>query len=80
MFLDGLYKLKVFDPYPSNFPPYDLRVFSVTMRSLWGLSEYFASFIRDPERSREFYYEGGLWPAFVATRYMRYLRTLSNSK
>ena len=80
MLLDGLYKLKVFNHHPSDFLPYHLRVFGVTTPSLWGLSEYFARFIRDPERSREFCYEGGLWHTFVATRYLRYLRTLSNLK
>ena len=80
MVLDGLYKMKVFDPHPSDFPPYNLRVFLLTMGHWFSLSDYFRSFRTDPERSREFCYEGRLWNAFVATRYMRYLRALSNSR
>ena len=80
MLLDNLHKLKVFDLHLSDFPPCDLRVFLNATSWRVGFSDYFSSFRWDPERSREFYYEDGLWNAFVATRYMRYFRTLSNSR
>ena len=79
-FPDGPYKLKVFNPHPPDVPPYDLRVLTTLQDRRLGLRGYFWRFSSDPERSREFYYEGGLWNAFVATRYMRFLRTLSNAR
>jgi len=79
-FLDVLYEFKVFDLDLSVFQPYDPCVLLVTMGSGSGLADYFRIFRSNPERSREFYYEDGLWNAFVATRYVRFLRTPSNSK
>jgi len=79
-FLDKLHELKVFDLQLSVFQPYDLCVFLITMNYPVGLSYYFRSFRSDPERSREFHYEEGLWHAFVTTRYMRFYRTLSNPR
>ena len=71
-FLENLHKFKVFDF--SVFQP-DLSVLLVTMSGSSDLSDYFRSFISDPERSGVFRYKEGLWHTFVATHYMRYLRT-----
>ena len=80
MFLENLHEfnLKVLDL--SVFHPEDLRVILFTMSGFSYLSNYVKSFRSDPERSREFHYEGGVWHTFVATRCMRYLRTLSDSR
>jgi len=40
----------------------------------WNGANYVKDFLRDPERSKLFYYDPGLWSAVVVTRYMRYLR------
>lgn len=69
----------VLDLHPSDFQACEnLRVFLVdTYKShLWG---YLISFLRDPARSGAFYYDPEPWNAFVATRYMRYLRVGSGS-
>ena len=79
-FLDKLYKFKVFDLHPSAFQPHDLRVLLATTSCSSVFSIYLESFRSDPERSREFHYEEARWHAFVATRYMRFLRTPSNSR
>jgi len=79
-FLGDLHVVKALDLYLSVYQPYDLRVLFATLSNRCRLWNYFKSFRSDPERSREFYYEGGLWHAFVATRYMRFLRTLSDSR
>jgi hypothetical protein len=78
-FLDFLHKFDVFDLHHS-VQPYDLRDLLATMSLLSHLSYYFRQFRSDPERSREFHYEDGLWHTFVATRYMRFLRKLSDSR
>ena len=74
-FLESLHEIDVFDL--SVFQLDDLRILLFTMSHSSGLSDYIRSFRSDPERSREFWYEDGLWHAFVATRYMRFMRTLS---
>ena len=79
-FLEDLYKFKIFDLHLSIFQPYNLRVLLTTMSSRFALSDYIRRFRSDPERSREFHYEDGLWHAFVATRYMRFLRVSPNSR
>ena len=79
-FLDFLNQFKILDLRLSFFEPYDLRVLLAIMTSWSPLSHYFMAFRLDPERSREFHYEEGLWCAFVATRYMRFLRTWSDSR
>ena len=80
-FLNLLHKLQIFDLHHSVFRPYDLRVLLAPMSdycsTLW---QYFWTFRSDPERSREFHYDPGPWHAFLATRYMRLLRTLSDSR
>ena len=78
---DPVHKLKVFDVHPSDFQPYDLSILLAIMgdRSVLGLY-YMRDFSADPQRSKEFYHEAGLWITFVVTRQMRYLRTLSNSR
>lgn len=45
----------------------------------WNVADYLGDFLCNPERSTLFHYDPGLWSAFVAARYMRYLRT-SNLK
>ena len=83
-FLDMLRQFKIFDFDLSVFQPHDIRVLLVTLKgtlgACYGLSFYFKNFRSDLERSGEFHFEDGLWNAFVATRYMRFLRTLSNSR
>ena len=79
-FLNMLHEFKIFDFDISVFQPHDLRVLLDTLNTFNGLSSHFKNFRSDRERSREFHYERGLWNAFVATRYMRFLRTLSNSR
>ena len=81
-FLEDLQRFKVFDLYPSLFEQsYDLRVLLVTMVDCVSvLPHYLRGFRSDQERSREFHYDVGLWSTLVATLYMRYLRTLSDSR
>ena len=79
-FLHILDKFKIFDLHHSIFQPDDLHALFATITYWSPLLDYFREFRSDPERSREFYYEDGLWHAFVATRYMRFLRTLSDSR
>ena len=79
-FLDILHKFKVFDLHLSVPELYDFRVLLFIMGQTFGLSDYFRRFRSDPERGREFHYEEGLWHTFVATRNMRFLRTLSDSR
>ena len=80
-FLNILDKYKIFSLHHSIFQPYDLRVLlSARATHLFPLWGYFHKFRSDPERSREFHYEKGLWHAFVATRCMRFLRTLPDSR
>ena len=79
-FIDMLHEFKIFDFDLSAFQPDDLRVLLVTLKTFSGLSSYIKNFRSDPERSREFHHDYGVWNAFVATRYMRFLRTLSNSR
>ena len=79
-FLDDLHKLRVFDLQPSDFQPHDLRPLLVTTNDQSLLSDYIEQFISDPKRSREFHCEPGVWVTFVATRFVRYLRTLSHSR
>ena len=80
IFLDDLHKFEVLDLNLSVFQPYDLRVLLATIGDHFILRDYFKNFRSSPERSKEFHYEGGLWHAFVATRYMRFLRMPSNSR
>lgn len=78
---DPVHTLKVFDLHPSDFQPYDPNVLLAIMQNPSVLGLYYTrSFSSDPQRSREFYHEAGLWITFVVTRLMRYLRTLSNSR
>ena len=79
-FLDNLHKFEALDLHLSIFQPYNLRVLFVTISDFCRLSGYFKSFRSDPERSKEFHYEDGLWHAFVATRYMQFLRTPSDPR
>ena len=80
-FIDFLDKSKIFDRDHSIFQPYNLNVFLAIMSRSTALVMYFRKFTSDPERSREFHYEDrGLWHAFIATRYMRFMRTLSDSR
>ena len=79
-FLNMLHEFKIFDFDLSVFQPHYPRVLLATLKTSSDLSFYFEKFRSDRERSREFHYEEGLWNAFVATRYMRFLRTLSNSR
>ena len=77
-FVGNLHKFKVFDLHLSFFPLDDLRVLAFTMNRWSDLSHYFRDFRSRPERSKEFYYDAGLWHTLVATRYMRFLRTLTH--
>ena len=79
-FLNHLHKFEIMDLHLSVFQPYDLRVLLVAMSDHYWLSYYFHDFRSDPERSKEFHYEGGLLHAFVATRYMRFFRTTFDSR
>ena len=79
-FLNNLPKFEVLDLHLAVFQPYDLRVLLATIGHLRSLWNYFNNFRSDPERSKQFYSEGGLRPAFVATRYLRFLRMSSNSR
>jgi len=78
-FLDDLHKFGVLDLQLSIFQPYDLRDLLVAIGPFHSLSIYFGNFISDPDRSKEFHYEGGPFHTFIATRYMRFLRT-NNSR
>jgi len=78
--LGDLYELKVFNLKPSDFQPYDLCILLVIMDRESVLSDYIKGFRSDPQRSREFHYEPGVWITFVVTRYMSYLRTLSSTR
>jgi len=78
-FLDNLHKLEVLDLHLSLFQPHALRPFLVTINPHFCLSLYILEFRSDPERSKEFH-KGDLFDAFIATRYMRFLRTPSNSR
>ena len=77
-FLSHLHKFEILDLHLSIFQPYDLRDLLVTMSPLYWLSYYLHGFRSDPERSKEFHYEGGLLHALVATRYMRFFRTFDS--
>ena len=79
-FLDTLHEFQVFDLCDSVFQPYDFRVFLTATNRWFALGGYFRLFRSDPERSREFYYEDWRGHTFIMTRYMRFLRTLSNSR
>ena len=79
-FLNHLHKFKILDLHISVFHPYDLRVLLVTMSYFYSLSDYFKTFISDRARSKEFHYDVGQFHTLIATRYMRYLRTRSNSR
>ena len=79
-FLDRLHKFEILDLHLSVFHPYDLRVLLAAGCHLYSLWNYFDRFRSDPERSKEFHHESGLWHALVATRYMRFLRTRSHSR
>ena len=63
------------DLHLSVFQPYDLHNFLLVTNRLCPLSDYFQIFMNEPERSKEFYYECAKWRAFVATRYIKFLRT-----
>ena len=81
MFLDDLHEFKVFDLHHSVFRPYDLRDLLVPMSTWSHLFDYYWNFIFDPKRSKEFHNENGRpCHGFLATRYMRFLKTLSNSR
>jgi len=79
-FRNHLHELKVFDPQPSDFQSYDLSVLLVILQNRSVLGQYVRTFRSNPWRSREFYYETRVWITFAVTCYMRYLRTLSNSR
>ena len=81
-FLDNLHKYEVLEPHFSVFQPYDVRVlFATTEHFSSKLSHHITDFRSDPERSKEFHYEGRpQWDTIIATRYMRCLRTRSNSR
>ena len=79
-FLDNVHKLGGIDLHLSIFQPYDLRVLLATIWHCRFLPNYFKNFRSDPERSKEFHYGVGLVHAFVATCYMRFLRTPSNPR
>ena len=80
-FLNDLHESRIFDLHHSEiFRPFDLRVLIFLMSTWTGLRRYFWKFRSDPKRSKEFHYEHALCHAFLATRYMRFLRTLSNSR
>ena len=79
-FLNHLHKLGVLDLHLSDFQPYDLSVLlaaTINFPSVWY---YLKNFRSDPERSKEFYYDHGVWHAFVATRYIRFCRTPFHSR
>ena len=78
--LDDLQKFEILDLHLSVFQPYGLRVLLVAIRHVSSVFMYFKNFRSDPERSKEFHYEGGPLHAFVAARYMRSLRTMYDSR
>ena len=62
--------------HASDFPLESeaLRKF-LAVKMGWFLPPYFKELLSDPGRSGVFHYDPKRWAAFVAARYLRYLRT-----
>ena len=70
----------ILEPYPPTIQP--CRNPRVLLHTIWQLNAHVANYVRDflwdPERSRLFYHDPGLWSGVVARCYVRYLRTTSS--
>jgi len=74
--LDDMIITQILELHPPTFQPCTNLIFLFgTRRHQWNVVMYLKDLLWDPERSKLFYYDRGLWSAVVAARYMRYVRT-----
>jgi len=73
--------VQILELYPPTFQPCeDHRLLFIVENDCRNpsITKYLGDFVRNPERSRSFHYDPGLWSTLVATRCIKYLRTTFN--